>query len=65
MIRKTAAIPEAWNDGKDVEFTYQDAVYEFNILCKLTPFVQYHLNNNGTYWNKRGVGSIVQALDIT
>ena len=59
---KTAALPEVWNDGEDLEFIYHGAVYEDTTLCELTPVILPHLNSNITYWNEMAVMSFVNIL---
>ncbi len=59
---KTSALPEVWNDGEDLEFTYHGAVYEDTTLCELTPVILPHLNSNTTIWNEMAVQSFVNLL---
>ena len=59
---KTAALPEVWKDGNDLEYTYHDAVYEATTFCDLTPVILPHLNKNTTYWNEMVVQSFVQLI---
>ncbi len=35
----SAAVPEVWNDGEDLEYTYHGAQYNETTLCKIAPFV--------------------------
>ena len=34
-----ATLPEEWNDGDDLEFTYHGALYKSNLLCEMSPFL--------------------------
>ena len=59
---KTAALPEVWNDGNDLEFTNHGVVYEDTTLCELTPVILPCLNSNTIYWNESVVWSLVNLL---
>ena len=59
----SAALPEVWNDGEDLEYTYHGAQYNDTTLCEIAPFVLNHLADRNTYWNETIMRTFVTALD--
>ena len=59
----SAALPEVWNDGEDLVYTYHGAQYNDTTLCEIAPFVLNHLADRNTYWNETIMRSFVTALD--
>jgi hypothetical protein len=58
----SVALPEAWNDGDDIDYTYHGAAYQEITLCKLAPFVLQHLASPTTYWNESIVTTFVMTM---
>ena len=59
----SAALPDVWNNGEDLEYTYHGAQYNDATLCKIAPFVLNHLADRNAYWNETIMKSFVMALD--
>jgi len=59
----SAALPEVWNDGEDIEYAYHGAQYNDTTLCKIAPFVLNHLADCNTYWNETIMMTFLMALD--
>jgi len=59
----SAALPEVWNDGEDLEYTNHGSQHNDTTLCKIVPFVLNHLADRNTYWNETIMRTYVTVLD--
>ena len=61
----SAALPEVWNDGEDLEYTYHGAQYNDTTLCEIAPFVLNHLADRNTYWNETIMRTFVKGAGLS
>jgi hypothetical protein len=60
----SATLPEVWNEGDDMDFTYNVMLYKDNTtLVELSPIILRHLNSDKSQWNEMVVRSFIVALD--